>query len=79
MGLPEPVIREPVWQLELNKYQRDALLHVLTETEDTGDWYWELRSQLEALPQHERLYYPPGALEDDQVVTLEPLSNKKSN
>ena len=52
------VAREMVWQIELNDYQRSALLLPLrSEVNDTGDSHCEIRAMLEKDPEHERLYW----------------------
>lgn len=47
----------PVWELRLNKYQRDHLLAVLDAAEDTGDWYQEVRQILAGLPTTQNHYW----------------------
>ncbi len=52
----EIFLREPVWFLELNDYQRSSLLEALKKAEDTGDWHGEIRLMLEQPHECERVY-----------------------
>ena len=53
----EVLLREPIWNLELNNYQRENLLVALEkEATDTGDWHGEIRLMLERHHEIERVY-----------------------
>lgn len=54
----EVFLREPIWHLELNDYQRINLLFALEEgVNDPGDWYGEIKLMLEKRHEFERVHW----------------------